>query len=230
MIFAVILAGGSGIRMEREIPKQFIEVAGKPILAYTLDRFQKHPMVDKIVVVCVHGWEEYTSEMAGRFGFSKLTQVVTGGDSALSSIRKGVDAVQGCDDDIVIVHDGVRPLVDAASIDAVIADARIYGGAISSVPLVEHIVHQGDRRQDVSYIARENAFRTLTPQAYRLANLIAAYRKAEATGVGFRSSFIGTMMMDLGEPVVLSRGSERNIKITDPKDLVYFESMLSRSS
>lgn len=228
MIFAVILAGGSGIRMEREIPKQFIEVGGKPILAYTLDRFQKHPVVDEIVVVCVSGWEDYTRKMAEKYGFSKMTGVVTGGDSALSSIRKGVEAIQGSDDDIVIVHDGVRPLVDVASIDAVIADCKVYGGAISSVPLVEHIVHQGANRQELNYIPREKAFRTLTPQAYRLGNIIAAYRKAETTGIGLQSSFIGTMMMDIGEPVVLSRGSERNIKITDPKDLVYFESMFAQ--
>lgn len=222
----MILAGGSGTRIGKAIPKQFLKVGGKPILAYTMERFQNHPAIDSMVVVCVDGWENKVWEIAHAYGIGKLTVVVAGGNSALSSIKKGAEAISCADEDIVIVHDGVRPLVDDASIDAVIADCTRYGGAISAVPLIEHVVYVGGDRTDVHYIPRENAFRTITPQAYRYHKMMHAFRVMEDTGKGAGSAFIGTLMMDLGETVVLSKGSEKNIKITEPKDLVYFETML----
>lgn len=225
-ITAMILAGGSGTRIGGDIPKQFLKVGGKPILAYTMERFQRHPAIDSMVVVCVDGWEDEVWGIARSHGIGKLSAVVPGGSSALASIRKGAEAIACGDDDMVIVHDGVRPLVDDASIDAVIADCRQYGGAISAVPLIEHVVYVGDERTDVHYIPRENAFRTITPQAYLYGRMMHAFRLSEQTGKGAGSAFIGTLMMDLGEKVVLSKGSEKNIKITEPKDLVYFETML----
>ena len=132
------------------------------------------------------------------------------------------------EEDIVIVHDGVRPFVDNDSIDAVITDAQKYGGAISSVPLVEHVVFQGEGRTDLHYIPRESAYRTITPQAYAYKKLMDAFRKSDITGVGKDSPFIGTLMMDLGEKVCLSKGSDKNIKITSPKDLVYFQSSVEQ--
>lgn len=226
MITALIIAGGRGIRMAADIPKQFIEVDGKPILAYTIEKFERHPAIDSIYIVCIAGWEDYVRDFVGTLGFRKVQGIVTGGDSALSSIKKGMDALPCSSDDIVVVHDGVRPLVDAASIDAVIADCSICGGAISSFPLTEHIVYADGHQTDLKYIPRENAFRTITPQAYKYGKVIRAYQKAEETGIGKNSAFIGTMMMDLGEPVCLSKGSEKNIKITDPRDLIYFKSEL----
>lgn len=226
MITAILLAGGIGQRMGKEIPKQFIEVEGKPILAYTVDKFQRHHAIDRIVVVCVPGWEDYVCDMARLYGISKLTAVVPGGETALSSIKNGIDVLNCQDDDIIVVHDGVRPLVDENSIDSVIEDCKIYGGAISSIPLIEHIVFEGENRTDLKYIPRERAYRTITPQAYTYGRITSAYRRAAETGIGKDSSFIGTMMLDLGERVCLSKGSEDNIKITTPVDLIHFKTMI----
>lgn len=226
MITALILAGGSGQRMESEIPKQFIEIEGKPLLAYTMERFQNHPLVDRIIVASISGWEGYIMEFSQKYGVTKLFKVIPGGKTALESIRNGIDAIEGSSCDIVIIHDGVRPLVDEKSITNVIEDCEQWGGAISAVPLIEHVVYIGDSPTDLHYIPRENAFRTITPQAYKLGNLLRAYKKADETGIGKNSAFIGTMMMDLGEPVCLSKGSAKNIKITEPKDLVYFKTLL----
>ena len=212
--------------MGSEIPKQFLEVNGKPIIAYTIERFEAHPAIDKIVVVCISGWESYVLRMTQERDYKKLCQVVTGGESALESIRKGVGAIPFSDDDILVIHDGVRPLVDDSSISAVIEDCREYGAAVSSVPLVEHIVMLGKRRTDVHYIPRENTFRTMTPQAYRFATINRALQKAEGKEVSQKASYIGTLMMDLGEPLCLSKGSDINIKITNPKDLIYFSQMI----
>lgn len=225
MTTAIILAGGSGTRLGAPIPKQFIEVNGKPILIYTLEKFQNHPLIDNIIVVCISGWEEVIEDYKTEYHLHKISTIVTGGETALTSIKKGVEAMAFQDEDIIVVHDGVRPLVDDASISEVIKDCQIYGGAISAVPLVEHVFFVGKERTDLHYIPRENSFRTITPQAYTFAKVKAAYRKAEETGLGQNSSFIGTLMMDVGEKVCLSKGSEKNIKITDTKDVFYFKSL-----
>lgn len=229
MNIALILAGGSGIRMHREKPKQFIPVEGKPILAYTISRFQNHPRIDRIIIVCVEGWEEYVLSLCSEQGFHKVGCVVSGGETALDSIRKGIKALKCAPDDIIVIHDGVRPMVDAASIDAVIEDCQKYGGAISAIPTVEHIVYMGENRTDIQYLSREKTFTTFTPQAYHFGDIIDAYRIMDESGVGQGSAFIGTLMMDVGKPVCLSKGSEFNIKITTPKDLALFNLLLTES-
>ena len=225
MIHALILAGGIGTRVGAGKPKQFIEIGGKPILIHTLDKFQKHPLIDRIAVVCVEGWEEEVRSYRETYGLSKLESVVTGGRTALESIRRGIDSLASAEDDIIVIHDGVRPLVDEKTITNVIIDCRRYGGAISAVPLIEHVFFKGDEETDLHYIPRENAYRTVTPQAYTGAKIRRAFRKSDETGIGANAPFIGIMMVDLGEPVCLSQGSEENVKITDPKDINYFKSL-----
>ncbi len=225
MIHALILAGGIGTRVGADKPKQFIEIGGKPILVHTLEKFQRHPLIDRIAVVCVEGWEEEVRSYRQTYGLSKLESVVTGGRTALESIRRGVDSLGSSKEDIIVIHDGVRPLVDEKTITNVIIDCRRYGGAISAVPLIEHVFFKGEEETDLHYIPRENAYRTVTPQAYTDAKIQRAFRKSDETGIGANAPFIGIMMVDLGEPVCLSQGSEENVKITDPKDINYFKSM-----
>lgn len=222
MTFAIILAGGKGVRLGASVPKQFIVVEGKPILVHTLEKFQTHPLIDAIAVVCIQGWEDVVREYAVRFSITKLSQVVTGGETALESIRRGINSLDCKEDDIVVIHDSVRPLVDEDIISNVIRDTAIYGGAISSVPLSEHVFTPGEEPGMYSYIPKEHAWRAVSPHAYTYRKIISAFKKAEETGIGMNSAFIGTMMVDLGEKVVLSKGSERNIKITDPNDLAFF--------
>ena len=225
MTHALILAGGIGTRVGADKPKQFIEIGGKPILVHTLEKFQKHPLIDRIAVVCVEGWEDEVRSYQQTYGLSKLESVVTGGRTALESIRRGVDSLASSEDDIIVIHDGVRPLVDERTITNVIIDCQRYGGAISSVPLIEHVFFKGNEETDLHYIPRENAYRTVTPQAYTGAKIRRAFQKSDETGIGANAPFIGIMMVDLGEPVCLSQGSEENVKITDPKDINYFKSL-----
>ena len=225
MNYAIILAGGTGKRIGASIPKQFIKINGKPILVYTLEKFENHPLVDSITVVCVEGWDSEVRLLSKEFNISKLSNVVTGGNTALQSIRRGYESLNPADDDIIIIHDGVRPLVDEVSISNVINDCILFGGAISSVPLIEHVFFVGNERSDLHYIPRENAFRTVTPQAYSSEKMKRAFIESDKSGKGKDSPFIGIMMMDVGEKVVLSIGSEKNIKITDPNDILYFKSL-----
>ena len=141
MVTAVIIAGGSGHRMGQDIPKQFINVYDKPVLIYTLEGFQKHPLVDQIVVVCIDGWHDVVSAYSKQFEITKLTNIVSGGETGQESIRNGVFSLEGkCSpSDIIIIHDGIRPLVDGEVLTDVIKTAQKYGNAVTSMPYNEQI-------------------------------------------------------------------------------------------
>ena len=172
---AIIIAGGSGQRMGQDIPKQFINVYDKPILIYTLEGFQLHPQVDAIEVVCLDGWHEIVWAYAKQFDITKLQWVVSGGNSGQESIRNGVYHLEDkCEaDDIIIIHDGIRPLVDATVLTDVIMKAKQYGNGVTSMPYNEQIfvVDKEDESTTTQYIPRETLRRVATPQAYRFGKL-----------------------------------------------------------
>ena len=157
MITALIIAGGSGARMRQDIPKQFINVYDKPVLIYTLESFQKHPMIDAIEVVCIDGWHDILWAYAKQFNIDKLKWVVSGGITGQESIRNGVYNLEGKADseDIIVIHDGIRPLVDETVLTDVIRKAQIYGNAVTSLPYNEQIFVADNEVSTVRYIPRE---------------------------------------------------------------------------
>lgn len=229
MNVALIIAGGSGHRMNQDIPKQFINVYDKPILIYTLEGFQRHPEVDAIEVVCLQGWENILWAYAKQFNITKLKWVVNGGTTGQESIRNGVYALEGkCnDDDIVIIHDGIRPLVDETVLSDVIVKCMQYGNAVTSLPYNEQIFKIKDEISTVEYIPRETLRRVSTPQAYKFGKLDWAYHEAFEKEIGiYGSSYTNTMMVDLGETLYFAAGSDKNIKLTTKDDLEIFKSYL----
>ena len=136
MNVAIIIAGGSGHRMGQDIPKQFINVYDKPVLIYTLEGFQRHPQIDAIEVVCIDGWHDVLWAYAHQFNITKLKWVISGGNTGQESIRNGVFNLEGKAgaDDIVVIHDGIRPLVDETVLTDVIMKAQKYGNAVTSLP------------------------------------------------------------------------------------------------
>ena len=138
---AIIIAGGVGHRMGQDIPKQFIHVYDKPILLYTLKNFQDHPQIDAIEVVCIDGWHDVVWAYAKQYGVDKLKWIVSGGETGQESIRNGVyNLIDKCDeDDNIIIHDGIRPLVEPAVITDVIAKCNQYGNGVSSMPYNEQL-------------------------------------------------------------------------------------------
>jgi len=231
MTTAIIIAGGHGQRMGQDIPKQFINVYDKPIIIYTLESFQKHPMIDSVLVVCLDGWHDVLRAYARQYGIAKLTQVVSGGATGQESIRNGVYALEGCctDDDIIVIHDGIRPLVDAEVLTDVILKCREFGNAVTSLPYNEQIfvVSQEDKTTTTQYIPRETLRRVSTPQAYFFGKLLTSYRRAFAEEIGiFGSAYANTMMVELGERLHFAAGSDKNIKLTTKDDLELFKAYL----
>jgi 2-C-methyl-D-erythritol 4-phosphate cytidylyltransferase len=229
MNIAIIIAAGSGSRMRQDIPKQFIHVYDKPVLFYTMEGFQKHPLIAAIEVVCLSGWENMVWAYAKQFNVTKLQWVVPGGSTCQESIRNGVYHLEGiaAPEDTVVIHDGIRPLIDESVLTDVIEKCRLHGNAVTSLPYNEQIFIVDDEYSTVRYIPRETLRRVSTPQAYRFDLLDEKYHEAFEKEIGiYGSSYTNTMMVELGVRLYFAAGSDRNIKLTTPADLELFKAYL----
>lgn len=229
MNVAIIIAGGVGSRMKMDIPKQFIHIYGKPVIIYTLEGFQKHPEIDFIEVVCLEGWEETLKDYARQYGIAKLRWIVPGGATGQESIRNGVYNLEGelKGDDIAIIHDGIRPMVDSGVLSDILRVCRLHGNGVTSTPYNEQIFVKLDDYTTREYIPRETLRKVATPQAYRYDLLLKSYKRAFQEQIGiFGSAYTNTMMVDLGETLYFAAGSDKNIKLTSKDDLELFKAYL----
>ena len=229
MNVAVIIAAGSGKRMGLDIPKQFANVYSKPVLIYTLENFQQHPWIDAIEVVCIKGWEYVIWSYAKKYDINKLQWLVLGGETSQESIRNGILFLEDkCNpDDIIIIHDGIRPLVDESVLSDVIVKCRQYGNAVSSLPYNEQIFEKKDEFSTMKFIPRETIMRVMTPQAYIFSKINHAYHVAFENKIGTSaSSYANTMMVELGERLYFAAGSDKNIKLTTRDDLELFKAYI----
>lgn len=227
---AIIIAGGSGSRMGQDIPKQFINVYDKPVLIYTLESFQRHPQIDAIEVVCIDGWNEILWAYAKQFDIDKLKWVTSGGETGQESIRNGVFNLAGKvkPDDNIIIHDGIRPLVEPSVLTDVISKCSQFGNAVTSMPYNEQIfVINEDNKTTSKFIPRETLRRVSTPQAYRYDLLNEKYHEAFKKKIGiYGSHYTNTMMVELGVTLYFAAGSDKNIKLTTKDDLEMFKAYL----
>ena len=213
---AIIVAAGSGSRFGSDTPKQFLEINGKPVIAHTIERFEAAPSVDSIVVVLA-------ADRAAAFDrspFRKISSVIAGGDSRAVSVRNGIDALGG-DTGIVAVHDGARPLVTVAEIEAVIAKSKEAGAACLVAPVTDTIksVRGGEI---AATLDRDKLRRALTPQAFKIEVLRSAFENADLSAATDECYLVEK----LGHPIAIVEGSPRNIKITHPEDLILAEAFL----
>jgi 2-C-methyl-D-erythritol 4-phosphate cytidylyltransferase len=228
---AVILAGRCGKEAAAEPPRPFVQVGDKPILIHTLGAFEAHPSIDSIGVVCLEGWQPQLRAYARAFGITKLDWIVTGGATVQESIYRGVRRLEGwCRaDDVVVIHDGIRPLVEPAVISNVLATCAQHGNAVAALPYTEQMfcADPGDIGSTVTYIPRDSLRRVSTPQAYRYDILAARYRQAFATGRGLGpGAYANTLMVELGERLHFAAGSDKNIRLTTAADLELFRALL----
>ncbi|MDG2978942.1 IspD/TarI family cytidylyltransferase [Latilactobacillus curvatus] len=228
MNYAIIFAGGVGNRMQNgALPKQFLELNNKPIIIYTLDQFEMNEAIDGIVVVCVSGWEDYLQKKIDLFGIKKVVKILTGGSSAIESQFIGLDYINKLnqEDSIVLLHDGVRPLIDQKTINDNVKCVQERGSAITVVPAIETISFSGEEGKITELIDRDKCLMARAPQSYLLKNVYNAHLKAQAEN---RTDFIdsATMMEHYGYDLYTVEGSTKNIKVTTPMDYYIFKAIL----
>ena len=226
---AIIFAGGSGVRMGSAIPKQFLELDGKPVLAHTLELFERHPCIDGIYLVVNADYVEQAPEFARRWGVSKLCGVTAGGSSAQESIYNGLTyaAAREPDDSIVLLHDGVRPYVTPEVITANVEAVEKFGSAITYTPCYETIVLSKDGAAIDAIPYRRESYTAQAPQSFRLGDILAAHERIRARPEGYADMVDqATICFTLGLPVHLVPGNRGNLKITTPEDIVTLEALL----
>lgn len=232
MNIALLIAGGSGNRMGQDIPKQFMHVDGCPIIIHTMKCFQRHPDIGAIAVVCLKGWETVVQSYANQFCLDKLKWIFPGGETGMESIHNGIYGLRdaGCkDDDLVLIHDSVRPLLSQDIISSNIAVCQAYGYAITGIQCREAILESADGFASTTSIPRDSLIRTQTPQTFRLRNIIQAHEEAKARGIT-NSVASCTLLAELGgREMHIVPGSEKNIKITTVEDLEILKALMHTS-
>lgn len=228
MNIALIIAGGSGQRMNQDVPKQFLTVNERPVIVYTLEAFQKHADIDEIAVVCIEGWEPVLQAYARQFNITKLKYVIPGGDNGQSSIRNGVFELEkhAKPEDVVLIHDAIRPMVSQEIISDCIIKTRKYGCAIATIPCAEAMMKTEDGLTSTGTYPRDSLKRTQTPQGFPIGKICDLHRRALEKGIT-NSVASCTLMTEMGENVYFSMGSEKNIKLTTVEDIDIFKALLA---
>ena len=226
---AVIFAGGTGQRMNtRTKPKQFLELYGKPIIVYTLEAFDRHNEIDGIIVVMLESWIGYTKELIRKFGLEKIKKIVPGGSSGQESIYKGRCAASEFygENDVVLIHDGVRPLIDEETITANIRSVEEHGTAITVTAAIETITMKDETGAVGTIIDRSRCELARAPQSFRLGQILGVHNKVrqENESAGFIDS--ASMMKHYGYKLYTVQGKPENIKITTPSDYYIFRAMV----
>lgn len=230
MNIALLTAGGVGNRMGQDIPKQFMCVDNKPVIIYTLEAFQNHSEIDAIAVVCLEGWHAVLQAYANQYNVSKLKWIFDGADTNQGSIYNGISGLKssGCaDEDIVLVHDGVRPLVSSRIISENIATCKQFGYAVTGLTCKEAIMELKDGCVADINIPREKLVRTQTPHTYRLGYLLESHGTAKRLGIKNTVASCTLVAMTGNKNQHLVEGSEMNgLKLTRPQDVEIFKAMI----
>lgn len=226
MNIGLILAAGVDPGFGMNIPKQFVVVENRPLIVYTLQAFQNHPEVDQMIVSCLPGWQEMVRAYAKQFNISKLVGIVEGGVDAQESSRKGIDWMrEHCRrDDVVIVHDAIRPLVTDDLISDSIRVCREQGMGVAALRSMDTIMLTQDGETGRESISRYDFRRIQTPQAYRLDYLIEMHEKAATEKIPHCVDN-NSMIAKLGETIYFSKGSDFNIKINTVEDVEMFKAL-----
>ena len=226
---AIIFAGGSGVRMGSGLPKQFLEINGKPIIIYTLDLFEDHPEIDSIYIACKEDYIPKLEKYISRFQITKVRKIVPGGSSGLDSIYKALSACREENDpeDIVLIHDGVRPFLTARVISDNIRSVKETGSAVTCTPMYETPVECVDGEHVETVFPREIMYTAQAPQSFYLGDILEAQdtvRKDNPEYKGIVDSC--SLMKSLGHEPSIIKGNRGNIKVTTPEDLYIMRGLL----
>ncbi len=233
MVHAIILAAGVGQRMRNGgLPKQFLKLMGKPIIIYTLEKFEENDKVDDIVIVCHGSYVDHMNELIRLYALKKVKSVVVGGSDRQDSLTCGLEAIKaigGKGDDVVIIHDGVRPLVSQNTINENIRIAAKYGCAATVHPVTETVVITDEEEADMEdFKKRSDTYSMTAPQSFKLENIIDAYARYEKAGSDGKIPLLDAAMVysQMGGKVYLVKEQGVNLKITTPEDFYYLKAIL----
>ena len=220
---AIIAAAGMGNRMASDRPKQFLQLAGTPIIFHTLAPFEQCDSIQEVIVVLPAEEAAAFLTLAGKRGLRKLSRVVPGGTTRADSVKRGLMAIRPATAGIVAVHDGVRPFVTVEEIESVVKAAESDGAAIQVAPVTDTIKHVSGNSV-LKTLERSELRRALTPQCFRYELLRKAYEQADVNDPSLTDE--SALVEKIGVPVTTIEGSSRNIKITTPQDLLIAETFL----
>ena len=233
MNIALIKAGGVGNRMGAGIPKQFVNVLGKPVIIYTLEAFQNHPCIDDIYVICVKSWQSNMEKFAEHYGITKLKGIVDGGETSLGSIKNGVDFVRDrySDEDIILVHDANRPCLSQDIISGVLAECEESDMAVAAVPCDDEVavVSEECKSESERFANHKELYRIQTPDAYRLGIIKAIFDNASNEQLS-RIGATNVLAMEEGYKMHFSNGSALNIRLTTMEDIVLMKGILEATN
>ncbi len=221
MVHAMLFAGGTGTRMKSEnIPKQFIEVDGKPIIIRTLENFAGHPLVDDIVIACIASGIDHLKGLIEQYRIPKVKAIVPGGTNGFESIHNGVVKVaeEAADTDIILICDGVRPVMSEQLITDCIELAKEHETAVPVVRSIDSVLVSEDGKRCNVNMPREKMYITQAPQGYTMRKILWAHDEAARRGLVNPTSS-ADLMIELGETVHIFIGERDNIKVTTPEDL-----------
>lgn len=229
MIAALVFAGGTGARMHTNgIPKQFLKVYGKPIIIYTLEHFQKHTLIDKIIIVSVSTHIDYMRDLIRVYGLNKVSDIVSGGNTGQESIWNGLQLIKNftSDDDIVLIHDGVRPVISEQLISDNIESVRKYGNGISACFAWETICQFDEPYIIGNILPRDKCLLAKAPQSFRIRDIIDTHMKARHDGITSAVDS-ASLMKKYGYTLHYVPCDPSNIKITNPVDFYLFRGILT---
>ena len=228
MTTALLFAGGVGRRMNtKALPKQFLEINGKPIIIHTVEKFDNHPLIDAICIVCVEDWLEHLKSLLEKFKIKKVRYVVSGGDTALNSQYNGLKAISenASDDGIVLIHDGVRPIIDDKLISECIASVKEYGSGICVAPATETIIRADGEGFIKSTVSRSECMLARAPQCFYTKEILEVHEQAIKDN-NHDHVDSATMMLAYGKKLHIVNGPAENLKVTTPLDFYICKALL----
>lgn len=226
MITAVILAGGVGSRVGARIPKQFVEVLEKPVLAYTVEIFQKHVDIDTIEIVCHKNWKNYVYSMIEKYNFDKVKWVVDGGETFQGSVLNGINYLKNeiCESDYVLIHYGAAPFTSKKIVDDVIRIMKEKKSAVTTTPCYQLLGSNDPDGTSKTWVDRDKYIQIACPYGFEFSYLLNIYNRAKEEGlIESIEPHTTSLMYALGDTLYQAYGDQTNIKITTKEDLDLFE-------
>lgn len=226
MITAIVLAGGVGSRVGAGRPKQFIEILGKPVLAYTIEIFQNNPQIDAVEVVCHKDWKEYLMDMIKRYHLSKVKWIADGGDTFQDSVMSGINNLKDKinSDDFVMIQYGAAPFTSEKIVNDVIHIMEDKGSAVTATPCYQLLGSNDENGTSKTWVNRDNYIQIACPYGFRFSYLLDVYKRAKEQGLIEKiEPHTTSLMYALGDTLYQAYGDQTNIKITTKEDLLMFE-------